>query len=293
MAELAALLAGPLEQGLAYGIMVLGVYLSFRVLNFADLTVDGSFPLGGAVAATLLVTGVNPALATLAGFGAGLLAGGATAFLATKARIAPLLAGILTMTALYSINLRVMGRANVQLLRRTTVVSLVQERALGGDYAVLLFLAAAALALAFVLWWFLRTSLGSALRALGDNEDMIRSLGVDTDLAKVLGLALSNGLVALSGALVAQYQGFADVGMGIGTIVAGLASVIVGEVLVGDATVGRALAGVVAGSVVYRLAVFGALRVGFAPTDLKLMTALLVILALATPRLKRVLRLPA
>ncbi|MGE5590707.1 MAG: ABC transporter permease [Bacillota bacterium] len=273
--------------------MVLGVYLSFRVLNFADLTVDGSFPLGGAVAATLLVTGVNPALATLAGFGAGLLAGGATAFLATKARIAPLLAGILTMTALYSINLRVMGRANVQLLRRTTVVSLVQERALGGDYAVLLFLAAAALALAFVLWWFLRTSLGSALRALGDNEDMIRSLGVDTDLAKVLGLALSNGLVALSGALVAQYQGFADVGMGIGTIVAGLASVIVGEVLVGDATVGRALAGVVAGSVVYRLAVFGALRVGFAPTDLKLMTALLVILALATPRLKRVLRLPA
>lgn len=293
MAELAALLAGPLEQGLAYGIMVLGVYLSFRVLNFADLTVDGSFPLGGAVAATLVVAGVNPALATLAGFGAGLLAGGATAFLATKARIVPLLAGILSMTALYSINLRVMGRANVQLLRRTTVVSLVQERALGGDYAVLLFLTAAALALALVLWWFLRTSLGSALRALGDNEDMIRSLGVDTDLAKVLGLALSNGLVALSGALVAQYQGFADVGMGIGTIVAGLASVIVGEVLVGDATVGRALAGVLAGSVVYRLAVFGALRAGFAPTDLKLMTALLVILALATPRLKRVLRLPA
>jgi len=291
VAALAALLSGPLEQGLAYGIMVLGVYLSFRILNFADLTVDGSFPLGGAVAATLVVAGVNPALATAAGFGAGLLAGAATAFLATKARIAPLLAGILTMTALYSINLRVMGRANIQLLRQTTLVSLVQDQALGGDYAVLLFLAVAAIALAAVLWWFLRTSLGSALRAVGDNEDMIRSLGVDTDLAKVLGLALSNGLVALSGALVAQYQGFADVGMGIGTIVAGLASVIVGEVVVGEATVGRALAGVLAGSVIYRLAVFAALRAGFAPTDLKLMTALLVILALATPRLKRVLRL--
>lgn len=285
-----SLLAGPLEQGLAYGIMVLGVFLSFRILNFADLTVDGSFPLGGAVAATLLVAGANPVLATLAGLLAGAAAGLATGLLATKARIAPLLAGILTMTALYSVNLRVMGRANIQLLRQPTLISAVQDRAIGGDYAVLLFLALAVTALALTLRWFLHTGLGAALRATGDNEDMVRSQGVDVQGMKVLGLALANGLVALSGALVAQYQGFADVGMGIGTIVAGLASVIIGEVVVGEATVSRALAAVVAGSIVYRLVIFAALRVGFAPTDLKLMTALLVILALSTPALKRVVR---
>lgn len=285
-----SLLAGPLEQGLAYGIMVLGVFLSFRILNFADLTVDGSFPLGGAVAATLLVAGANPVLATLAGLLAGAAAGLATGLLATKARIAPLLAGILTMTALYSVNLRVMGRANIQLLRQPTLISAVQDRAIGGDYAVLLFLALAVTALALTLRWFLHTGLGAALRATGDNEDMVRSQGVDVQGMKVLGLALANGLVALSGALVAQYQGFADVGMGIGTIVAGLASVIIGEVVVGEATVSRALVAVVAGSIVYRLVIFAALRVGFAPTDLKLMTALLVILALSTPALKRVVR---
>lgn len=288
-----SVLAGSLEQGLAFGVMVLGVFLSFRVLDFADLTVDGSFPLGGATAAALLVAGVAPIPATLAALAAGALAGLVTGFLATRGQVTPLLSGILTMTALYSINLRIMGRANISLLRQANLVSLVQDRALGGPYAVLLFFGLLVLALAGLLYWFLHTSLGSALRAAGDNEDMVRSLGVDVQALKVLGLALANALVALSGALVAQYQGFADVGMGIGTIVAGLASVIIGEVILGGATVRRALVAVVAGSAIYRLVIFAALRAGFAPTDLKLMTALLVIAALATPRLKRALHLAA
>ncbi|MHB9145577.1 MAG: ABC transporter permease [Symbiobacteriia bacterium] len=287
---MALLLAGPLEQGLAYAVMVLGVFLSYRVLNFADLTVDGSFPLGGAVAAALVVAGVSPALATLAGFAAGMVAGFATGLLATRWQVSPLLAGILTMTALYSINLRVMGRANISLLRQATVVSQVQDRAIGGSFAVLLFLAVVVAVVALSLYGFLRTSFGSALRAAGDNEGMMRALGLDVAAAKRLGLALANGLAALAGALLAQYQGFADVNMGIGTIVAGLASVIIGEVLLGGgagSSVGRGLVAAVAGSLVYRLVVFVALRAGFAATDLKLITAVLVVIAITTPRLKR------
>lgn len=274
---------GILEQGLVYGIMVLGVYLTFRVLNFPDLTVDGSFTLGGSIAASMIVAGYSPAMATLVAVLGGLAAGAATGLLHTRLRVSGLLAGILTMTALYSINLRVMGRSNVPLLRRETLITQV-EALLGAPWATFLFLLVAALAVKALLDWFLLTEYGLAIQATGDNPAMIRSLGVDTDQTILAGLALSNGLVALAGALVAQYQGFADVGMGIGMIVAGLASVILGQALVRARGVFFGTLAALVGSIVYRAAAGAALRVGLAPGDLKLITALLVVLALAVPR---------
>ncbi|BAS28530.1 ABC transporter permease [Limnochorda pilosa] len=274
---------GVLEQGLVYGIMVLGVYLTFRVLNFPDLTVDGSFTLGGSIAAAMIVAGRPPLLATLVAALGGLAAGAATGVLHTRLRVSGLLAGILTMTALYSINLRVMGRSNVPLLRRETLVTQVRGL-LDSPLAALLLFLAAALLLKLLLDWFLQTEYGLAVQATGDNPGMIRSLGADTDRTTLVGLALSNGLVALSGALVAQHQGFADVGMGIGMIVAGLASVILGQAIVRARGVFFGTLAALVGSILYRAAAGAALRVGFAPSDLKLVTALLVVVALAVPR---------
>ena len=275
-------LIGTLEQGLIYGVMALGVYITFRILDFPDLTVDGSFPLGAAVVAKIIADGGNPLLGSLLAMGAGIVAGLATGFLNTKLKISGLLAGILTMTALYSVNLRIMGRANIPLLRKPTLVSWFVQR---GSAPWVLFLIVLLLT-KLLLDIFLKTELGFALRATGDNEQMLRSCGVDTDCMKLLGLALSNGLVALSGALVAQYQGFADVGMGIGTVVAGLASVIIGQALVRFNGLAWATVGVIVGSIVYRIAIFAALRLGLAPTDLKLITAVLVVMALSGPSWK-------
>lgn len=277
-------LIGTIEQGLVCGVMALGVYITFRVLDFADLTVDGSFPLGAAVVAKFIASGGSPLIGTFLAMGAGVLAGLTTGLLNTKLKISGLLAGILTMTALYSVNLRVMGRANIPLLRKPTLVNWFGSKGLAPWvlFLVVVFL------IKFMLDLFLKTEIGFALRATGDNEQMIRSCGVDTDSMKLLGLGLSNGLVALSGALVAQYQGFADVGMGIGTVVAGLASVIIGQALVRFSGLGWATMGVIAGSVVYRVAIFAALRMGLAPTDLKLITAILVVLALSPSTWKNV-----
>ncbi len=275
-------LIGTLEQGLIYGVMALGVYITFHILDFPDLTVDGSFPLGAAVVAKIIADGGNPLLGSLLAMGAGIVAGLATGFLNTKLKISGLLAGILTMTALYSVNLRIMGRANIPLLRKPTLVSWFVQRGLAPWVLFLLVL----LLTKLLLDIFLKTELGFALRATGDNEQMLRSCGVDTDCMKLLGLALSNGLVALSGALVAQYQGFADVGMGIGTVVAGLASVIIGQALVRFNGLAWATVGVIVGSIVYRIAIFAALRLGLAPTDLKLITAVLVVMALSGPSWK-------
>lgn len=272
-------LVGTIEQGLIYGVMALGVYITFRILDFPDLTVDGSFPLGAAVAAKIIADGGNPLWGSLLAIVAGCLAGLVTGVLNTKLKISGLLAGILTMTGLYSVNLRIMGRANIPLLRKPTLVSWFGER---GMAPWVLFLVVLLLTKIF-LDVFLTTELGFALRATGDNEQMPRSCGVNTDNMKLLGLALSNGLVALSGALVAQYQGFADVGMGIGTVVAGLASVIIGQALVRFNGLAWATTGVIVGSIVYRVAIFGALRLGLAPTDLKLITAILVVIALSGP----------
>jgi putative ABC transport system permease protein len=276
-------------EGLVFGFVALGVYLTFRVLGFPDLTVDGSFALGAAFTAVLIVNGVNPFLATLAALGAGLCAGLATSLLNTKLRIPALLASILVMVGLYSINLRIMGGANVSLLRETTIFSLTSQL-LGLETRIAYQLVVAgvlAVIVFFILNWFLRTEIGLALRATGDNEQMVRGAGVDTDKTTILGVSIANGLVALGGAVVAQGQGFADVGMGIGMIVMGLASVIIGEALFRPKGVARLLLAVLGGTFIYRLVISIALRLGMAPGDLKLITAIIVIIALAVPYLQK------
>jgi len=279
-------LAGSIEQGLAYGVLALGVYITFRVLQFADLTVDGSFPLGAAVAATLIVGGTSPIAAIGVAFAAGVIAGAITGIMHTKMRIAGLLASILTMTALYSVNLRIMGRPNIPLLRQPTFFTLLSGWGFDHPLQALIVFGALALLVKLGIDWFLGTQIGLAIRATGDNPAMIRSLGVNTDHMIVLGLAFSNGLVALAGAMVAQYQGYADVGMGLGTIITGLASVILGNALIKPSTVFRGTLGALLGSVLYRLAIYFALGAGFAPTDLRIVTAVIVVLALAGPALK-------
>jgi putative ABC transport system permease protein len=283
------LLPFSLYEGLVFGFVAIGVYLTFRVLGFPDLTVDGSFTLGAAVTAVLIVKDVNPFLATLAALGAGLCAGLATSLLNTKLRIPALLASILVMVALYSVNLRIMGGANVSLLREATIFTQVSELLGGGNRIALSLIVAGVLAVIvfFILNWFLRTEIGLALRATGDNEQMVRGFGVNTDMTTILGVSIANGLVALGGAVVAQGQGFADVGMGIGMIVMGLASVIIGEALFRPKGVARLLLAVLGGTFVYRLFISIALRLGMAPGDLKLITAILVIIALAVPYLQK------
>ncbi len=282
-----------LDLGLIFAVMALGVYISFRILDFADLTVDGSFTSGAATTAALIVAGVDPWLATGAAIVVGLAAGAVTGVLHAKGGINPLLAGILTQIALYSINLRIMGRANVPLLRAETIITPLRDaKLLGTPVSVLIFLGLGAL-LTAALVWLLSTDFGLAMQATGDNQAMIRSLGVNTDRMKIIGLSLSNGLVALCGALIAQYQGFADIGMGIGLIVAGLASVIIGQAIFGQRTVVVAAAAVVVGSVIYRVVIQLALMIGFNPNDMKLISAVLVVVALLLPRWDVVRRLVA
>lgn len=287
------LLINSLEQGLVYGIMSLGVLITFRVLDFPDLTVDGSFPMGAGITASLLIIGWNPLLAILLGIIGGISAGVFTGLLSTKLRILNLLAGILTMTLLYSVNLRIMGRPNIPLLGEETLIDQVDQllTPLGlGDYSTLVFFVLLVLVIKLLLDLFFNTEIGLALRATGDNEQMIKAQGVNTDLMKILGLAISNGLVALSGGLVAQYSGFADVGMGIGTIIAGLASVIIGETLLPTRSFRWMTTAVISGSLIYRTTIMIALRyghnLGFRSSDLKLITSMIVILALAFPQVR-------
>jgi putative ABC transport system permease protein len=303
------LLLGSFTIGLILALLALGVYLSFRIFNFPDITAEGSITLGASVTATLLVRGWGPAAATAAGFAGGLVAGAITGLLHTKCRINGLLSGILVMTALYSVNLHVMGKSNVPLLNEVTLATKAEHlgtRLAGSAHdlnvfgwavgvrdasmllAVLLFISV----LGTALYLFFRTNLGTAIRATGDNPQMIRALGVSVDFILILGLALSNGLIALSGAMLAQYQGFADVQMGIGMVVWGLASVIIGEALVGTASLGLLITGAVIGSVLFRLLVAIALRWGLNPNDLKLITALFVFVALVGPQLLRRLKRP-
>lgn len=281
------ILQGTIEQGLVFALLAMGVYLTFRILDFPDLTVEGSFPLGASVAAVLIIKGINPFLATIYAFGAGVLAGMITGIINTKLKIAGLLAGILTMTSLYSINLRIMGRANIPLLREKTILTIIKDWGLPERYVPLIAFVLIVLCVKFILDYFLYSEIGMALRATGDSPVMIASLGVNTDNVKILGLGLANGLTALSGALTCQYQGFADAGMGIGMIVIGLASVIIGEVVIRTSRIIYATLGVIVGSIIYRLAIAVALQLGFAPTDLKVVTAVLVILALGAPALRK------
>ncbi len=274
------------ELGLLYSLMALGVYLTFRVLEFPDLTVDGSFATGAAITAVMIVNGYNPVLALLVAFACGMAAGLVTGLLNTKGNIDGLLAGILTQIALYSVNLGIMGKSNIGLLRQPTVFLGAKEAGLMGSWwGPLVMLPFVILALS-VLVWFLHTNLGLAMRGTGDSAEMARSFGVSTDFQKTLGLALSNGMVALSGSLVAQYQGFADVSMGIGIIVAGLASVIIGQAIVGRLTIWKAAAAAVLGAVLYRVVLQLALMMGLNPNYMKLVSAALVVLALLIPQWK-------
>ncbi|MGO1235101.1 ABC transporter permease [Microbacterium gubbeenense] len=285
---------GAFELGLIYGVMALGVYLTFRVLQFPDLTVDGSFTTGAAVAAAMITAGQNPIVATLAAAGAGLVAGIVTGVLHTKGRIDGLLAGILTMIALWSVNLRIMGGPNVTLLREETVMTPLREAGLlGSSWLVPVIFFVAVMILKLIVDWFLTTDLGLAIQATGNNKQMIRSLGTDTDGTTILTLALSNGLVGLCGALVAQYQGFADISMGIGLILVGLASVILGQAVIGQRFIFLASLAVVVGAVIYRIIIFVALQVGLDPNDMKFITAALVVIALLLPRWGLLKRIPS
>ena len=274
-----------------FGLLTVGFYLTFRVLSFPDLSIEGTFPMGGAVASTLIVSGFNPFLATLASLLAGFCAGIVTALFNTRLRITALLSGVLMMVGLYSVNLRIMGGANVPMLRDITCFDLVgQALSLRGMPLAIVFSAAVSIICFAALNWFLRTEIGLALRASGDNEQMVRGLGSDTNKNILLGCGISNGLIALTGSLVAQNQGFCDVGMGIGIIVTALAAVIIGEALFRPKGITSLLIACFGGSFAYRLFITIALRLGMAPGDLKMITALLVLIALAVPYLRKKLR---
>ncbi len=280
---------GAVEIGLVYALVALGVFLSFRVLDFPDLTVDGSFPLGAAVAATLIVAGANPWLASLAAMAAGAMAGLVTAVLNVRFRILHLLASILTMIALFSVNLRVMGKPNVALIMEDTVLTPFYGLGLPDHIVRPLFVGAVVLVVVLLLARFLSSEFGLAMRATGVNARMARAQGVQTDTHLTFGIALSNGLVGLAGALFAQTNGFADVTTGIGTIVVGLAAVIVGETVLPLRGLAGALIACVVGSILYRLAVQFALSadaIGLQASDLNLVTAVLVAVALILPRMK-------
>ncbi len=294
------LLLGSITIGLILSMLALGIFISFRIFDFPDITAEGSFTLGAAISAALIIAGVNPLLATLVSFFGGAMAGMVTGILHTRFKINSLLSGILVMTALYSVNLHVMGRSNLPLLSETTIFTWFEklsERFSGAgkmtmvmgwevpakDLWTLLFCFILIVLVATLLWWFFRTRLGTAMRATGDNDQMIRALGVNTKMMIIAGVALSNGFIAVAGSLLAQFQGFADVQMGIGMLVWGLASVIIGEALISENSLGLVIAGAVIGSVLFRLLVAIALRWGMNPIDLKLITAGFVLLALILP----------
>jgi len=285
-------LVGSLELGILYAIMALGVFISFRTLNTADLTVDGSFVLGAACSAVLTAAGY-PLLGLLVGLLAGMGAGVLTALLTTKLKILPLLSSILVMLALYSVNLRVMGKANISLMNTPTVFNTLHLSfgdAAKFDATKLVVGLAFLLIVMTLLFLFLKTKVGFALRATGDNQHMVRACGIDTDRIQILGLALANGLVGLSGGLIAQYQKFTDVSMGTGMVVIGLASVIIGEAIFGTRPLLRRLCAVVLGSILYRLVIAFAFQLGMPATDLKLVSAVIVTIALSAGLLSKPLR---
>lgn len=274
-------------QGLEWSVMAIGVFLTFRILDVADLSVEGTFPLGAAVAATCIAEGLGIVPGYLLAILAGGIAGAVTGLLTTKLRIPALLSGILTMIGLYSVNLHVMGKANVGLLQDETIFTLVEKLApVGVAGSALIVGAVLAFVVASIIYWFFGTEIGTAVRATGFNPQMARAQGINTNAMVVLGLVVSNALVAVSGATVAQANGFADVGMGTGTIVIGLASVIIGEVLFSPKSFKTSLVAVVLGSIVYRIVIALVLEMGMPPNDLKLFTAVLVAAALSLPLLK-------
>ena len=282
MGGIIAAIPGATAQGLVWGVMALGVYVTYKLLDIADLTVDSSLCTGGATSAVLILMGMHPLLSLVFAVFAGMLAGLVTGFLLTRLRIPAILAGILTQLGLYSINLRIMGKSSVALLRQPVVISL------GNIPMALLIGVLVAAAVVAVMYWFFGTELGCAIRATGNNRKMVRAQGVNTDTMKIIGLVLSNGLVGLAGGLLAQYQGSANINMGRGAIVIGLASVIIGEVIFGARfNFAYQLGSIVAGSVIYQIVIAFVLQLGLSTEDLKLFSAVTVALALSVPALQK------
>lgn len=285
------MIVSAIGQGMLWALLGLGIFMTYRILNFPDMTTEGSFPLGGAVCVTAITTGVSPFVSTLLGVGAGMLAGLVTGLLFTKGKIPIILAGILVMSGLNSVILFVMKSPNKSLLNQPKIQDVFQKMALP-DYYDTIFLGISVLAVVMILLlFFFNTSLGQAYIATGDNEEMARSIGIQTDRMKILGLVLSNGLIGLSGALIAQNDGYADVSKGTGVIVIGLASLIIGEVLFGELTFGERLMAIVVGSIIYQLLILLVIKLGFDTTYLKIFSAVILAICLMIPQLKKALRL--
>ncbi len=285
------MIVSAIGQGMLWALLGLGIFMTYRILNFPDMTTEGSFPLGGAVCVTAITTGISPFVATLLGVGAGMLAGLVTGLLFTKGKIPIILAGILVMSGLNSVILFVMKSPNKSLLNQPKIQDVFQKMALP-DYYDTIFLGISVLAVVMILLlFFFNTSLGQAYIATGDNEEMARSIGIQTDRMKILGLVLSNGLIGLSGALIAQNDGYADVSKGTGVIVIGLASLIIGEVLFGELTFGERLMAIVVGSIIYQLLILLVIKLGFDTTYLKIFSAVILAICLMIPQLKKALRL--
>ncbi|AGQ22682.1 branched-chain amino acid ABC transporter permease [Lactobacillus helveticus] len=278
-----SLITSTIGQGLLWGVLALGLFLTFRILNFPDMTVEGTFPFGAAICVSALVHGVDPMLATILAFLGGMLTGLVTGLLYTKGKIPVLLAGILTMTGVYSINLLILGKANVGLLNKATLLNGKLLQKLPANFPTIVIGLLAAILIILLLALFLNTDLGQNFIATGDNENMARSLGINTDNMKILGLMISNGLIGLAGGLLAQNGGYADVNMGIGTMVIGLAAIIIGEVAYGDLSLTARLIAVVIGSIIYRLILLLVLQLGFSTNDFKLISAIILAICMMLP----------
>lgn len=278
------LIVSSIGQGLLWALLGLGLYLTFRILDFCDMTVEGTFPLGAATAVTAITNGVSPLLATLLAIVAGMVAGLVTGLLYTKGKIPSLLAGILTMTAIYSVNLRIMGKSNISLLGHQTLFSGLKNLPQYFDSVTLGFIVIAIVTVLMVL--FLATDYGQAFIATGDNPTMAKSLGIHTDKMVIVGLMVSNGMVGLCGALIAQNNGYADINMGIGTIVIALASIIIGEVAFGELTLNQRLVAVTLGSIIYRIILLAVLQLGFSANDLNLISSIVLAICMMIPQLE-------
>lgn len=279
---------GAIAQGLLWAVMAIGVYITYRILDIADLTAEGCFTLGAGITCKLITSGCDPFVSTFIALIGGLIAGLCTGILHTKLKIPALLAGILTMTGLWSINLRVMGKPNIPLLRETSIISIIENLGFTKNYASIFAGLVLTVVVIVFLWWFFSTELGYALRATGNNKNMIRANGVNTDTATILGIMLGNGLIALSASLVAQYNNYSDIQMGVGTIVIGLASVIIGEVVFGNRTILRSLIAVALGSVLYRIIIAVVLELGLKSDDMKLISSVLLAVALCVPTIRNI-----
>ncbi|MGT2846533.1 ABC transporter permease [Streptococcus massiliensis] len=277
------MLISTISQGFVWAILGLGIFMTFRILDFPDMTTEGSFPLGGAVAVTLITRGVNPFVATLAAVVAGCLAGAATGLLYTKGKIPTLLSGILVMTSCHSIMLMIMGRANLGLLNASLIQSVLPfSDSINNLLTGLIFVTLVIVGMLF----FLDTKLGQAYIATGDNPDMARSFGINTGRMELMGLIVSNGIIALAGALIAQQEGYADVSRGIGVIVVGLASLIIGEVILSNVTLAERLLAIIIGSLAYQFLIWGVIALGFNTSYLRLYSAVILAICLMIPELK-------